>query len=291
MQINRSIYPVWCWCLDPSTALRFFNPLTYSTSFIVGCSPSCKAVDSMAKAEVLAGWRGKAHRCTVDFDKLCVCVGQVESWLNTLLDTMHSTIHHEFTEAVVTYVWGEGQGTVDLRPPAQVKYCFEILLYLNLHSIYTEQLNQLFGASFCMVLFPLLHKGEPRNEASLFMCIIMWVNIPGLVSFWGGGGGGAPWKVPKKYYVCKATQSGIESMIGRLWYNGSKRLGLRVMICTYVHTVVSRKYAHPRKYTHPPFSRQVVAKGHLLLESTSTLLARRGEEEIALEEVLSKRWD
>ena len=39
-------------------------------------------------------------------------------------------------------------------------------------------------------------------------------------------------------------------------------------------TVVSRKYAHPRKYVHPPFSRQVVAKGHLLLESTPTLLGK-----------------
>ena len=216
MQINRSIYPVWCWCLDPSTALRFFNPLTYSTSSIAGCSPSCKAVDSMAKAEVLAGWRGKAHRCTaktVDFDKLCVCVGQVES-------------------------------SVDLRPPAQVKYCFEILLYLNLHSIYTEQLDQLFRASFCMALFPLLHRGEPGNEASLFMCIIMWVNIPGhwfhLGGGGGGGGGGGAWKIPKKYYVCKATQSGIQSMIGRLWYNGSKRLGLRVVICSVQTLLHSR---------------------------------------------------
>ena len=32
-----------------------------------------------------------------------------------------------------------------------------------------------------------------------------------------------------------------------------------------------------RKYAHPPFSRQVVVKGHLLLESTPTLLARTGK--------------
>ena len=38
-----------------------------------------------------------------------------------------------------------------------------------------------------------------------------------------------------------------------------------------IDTVVSRKYGRP-----PPFSRQVVAKGHLLLESTPTLLAQQG---------------
>ena len=32
----------------------------------------------------------------------------------------------------------------------------------------------------------------------------------------------------------------------------------------FVVTVVSRKYAHPQKYAHPPFLRQVVAKGDLL---------------------------
>jgi len=30
------------------------------------------------------------------------------------------------------------------------------------------------------------------------------------------------------------------------------------------------KYAHQRKYVHPPFSLQVIAKGHLLLERMST---------------------
>ena len=69
----------------------------------------------------------------VDFDKPCVCVGQVESWLNTLLDTMHSTIRHEFTEAVVTYEEKAREQWI-FDPPAQVKY-FVILLYLNLHSI------------------------------------------------------------------------------------------------------------------------------------------------------------
>ena len=119
-----------------------------------------------------------------------------------------------------------------------------------------------------------------------------WFHFGGGGGGGGGGGDSAPLDRYQRSIMCaRQLKSGIESMIGRLWYNGSKRLGLRVMICTYVHTVVSRKYAHPRKYTHPPLLRQVVAKGHLLLESTPTLLARRGEEEIALEEVLSKRWD
>ena len=37
-------------------------------------------------------------------------------------------------------------------------------------------------------------------------------------------------------------------------------------------TVASRKYAHLRKYAYPPFSLKVIAKGHLLLESTPTQL-------------------
>ena len=35
-------------------------------------------------------------------------------------------------------------------------------------------------------------------------------------------------------------------------------------------TVVSQKYTHPRKYAHPPFLLQVIAKSHLLLKSTPT---------------------
>ena len=39
--------------------------------------------------------------------------------------------------------------------------------------------------------------------------------------------------------------------------------------CT-TSTVDSLKYAHPRKYTHPPFLLKVIAKGHLLLEIMPT---------------------
>ena len=36
------------------------------------------------------------------------------------------------------------------------------------------------------------------------------------------------------------------------------------------YTIASQEYAHPRNYAHPPFSLEVVAKCHLLLESTLT---------------------
>ena len=39
--------------------------------------------------------------------------------------------------------------------------------------------------------------------------------------------------------------------------------------CSYWYRSLS-KIRPPRKYTHPPFSLQVIAKGHLLLESTPT---------------------
>uniref|UniRef100_A0A671VWY7 Dynein axonemal heavy chain 17 n=1 Tax=Sparus aurata TaxID=8175 RepID=A0A671VWY7_SPAAU len=39
----------------------------------------------------------------VPFNQLCDCTGQVEVWLNRVLDTMRSTVRHEMTEAVTTY--------------------------------------------------------------------------------------------------------------------------------------------------------------------------------------------
>ena len=55
----------------------------------------------------------------VDFDKPCVCVGQVENWLNLLMNAMRSTIRHEFTEAVVTYEEKPREQWI-FDPPAQV---------------------------------------------------------------------------------------------------------------------------------------------------------------------------
>uniref|UniRef100_A0AAR2IP24 Dynein heavy chain 9, axonemal n=1 Tax=Pygocentrus nattereri TaxID=42514 RepID=A0AAR2IP24_PYGNA len=39
----------------------------------------------------------------VPFNERCDCTGQVEIWLNRVLDTMRATVRHEMTEAVVTY--------------------------------------------------------------------------------------------------------------------------------------------------------------------------------------------
>ena len=57
----------------------------------------------------------------VDFAKPCKCVGQVENWLNTLLDTMQATIRHEFMEAIVTYEEKPRDKWI-FDPPAQVKF-------------------------------------------------------------------------------------------------------------------------------------------------------------------------
>ncbi|MGH0134202.1 UNVERIFIED_CONTAM: hypothetical protein FKN15_057144 [Acipenser sinensis] len=39
----------------------------------------------------------------VNFSEPCDCSGQVETWLNRVLDTIRLTVHHEMTEAVVAY--------------------------------------------------------------------------------------------------------------------------------------------------------------------------------------------
>uniref|UniRef100_A0AAQ5YU21 Dynein axonemal heavy chain 17 n=1 Tax=Amphiprion ocellaris TaxID=80972 RepID=A0AAQ5YU21_AMPOC len=39
----------------------------------------------------------------VPFNQSCDCTGQVELWLNRVLDTMRSTVRHEMTEAVMAY--------------------------------------------------------------------------------------------------------------------------------------------------------------------------------------------
>ncbi|XP_042303471.1 dynein axonemal heavy chain 9 [Sceloporus undulatus] len=39
----------------------------------------------------------------VDFSEPCACSGQVENWLNRVLDHMRATVRHEMTEAIVAY--------------------------------------------------------------------------------------------------------------------------------------------------------------------------------------------
>ena len=67
--------------------------------------------------EALAMWSKDGE--FVNFDKPCLCVGQVESWLNDLLDTMTSTIRHEFNEAVISYEEKAREQWI-FDPPAQV---------------------------------------------------------------------------------------------------------------------------------------------------------------------------
>ena len=68
----------------------------------------------------------------VDFDQLCECVGQVETWLNYLLDRMVATIRHKFMEAVVTYEEKPREQWI-FDPPAQVRcssglHCYRLLI-------------------------------------------------------------------------------------------------------------------------------------------------------------------
>ena len=55
----------------------------------------------------------------VDFHTPCLCVGQVETWLTVMLESMQDTIRHEFMEAVVTYEDKPREQWI-FDPPAQV---------------------------------------------------------------------------------------------------------------------------------------------------------------------------
>ncbi|XP_013396327.1 dynein beta chain, ciliary isoform X2 [Lingula anatina] len=58
----------------------------------------------------------------VDFDHECDCTGQVEVWLNRLLDVQRTTVRHEMTEAVTAYEEkAREQWLFDF--PAQVALC------------------------------------------------------------------------------------------------------------------------------------------------------------------------
>ena len=57
----------------------------------------------------------------VDFFKSRMCVGQVETWLSLLLETMQETIKHEFLEAIVTYEEKPREQWI-FEPPAQVRF-------------------------------------------------------------------------------------------------------------------------------------------------------------------------
>ena len=72
-----------------------------------------KLFDSMAKLKFQQDDSGQPTKTAlgmyskdgeyVDFDEPCELTGQVENWLNTLLERMVATVRHEFLEAVVAY--------------------------------------------------------------------------------------------------------------------------------------------------------------------------------------------
>uniref|UniRef100_A0A665X1X3 Dynein, axonemal, heavy chain 9 n=1 Tax=Echeneis naucrates TaxID=173247 RepID=A0A665X1X3_ECHNA len=72
-----------------------------------------KLFDNMAKMRFEAAGEGNPSKTGlgmyskeeeyVPFNQPCDCTGQVEVWLNRVLDTMRSTVRHEMTEAVFAY--------------------------------------------------------------------------------------------------------------------------------------------------------------------------------------------
>eukprot|EP00064_Thunnus_orientalis_P003474 superscaffoldBa00000283_g3483 len=72
-----------------------------------------KLFDNMAKMRFEADGEGNPSKTGlgmyskeeeyVSFNQSCDCTGQVEVWLNRVLDTMRSTVRHEMTEAVTAY--------------------------------------------------------------------------------------------------------------------------------------------------------------------------------------------
>lgn len=71
----------------------------------------------------------------VDFSKPRLCVGQVETWLSLLLETMQETIKHEFQEAVVTYEEKPREQWI-FEPPAQVSLHIQWSICIRLLEIF-----------------------------------------------------------------------------------------------------------------------------------------------------------
>lgn len=87
----------------------------------------------------------------VDFNKPCKCVGQVETWLNYLLDTMQATIRHEFIDAVVTYEEKPRDQWI-FDPPAQVRGRHScVCVYVHTCILYTYIYNVAICIDMCMI--------------------------------------------------------------------------------------------------------------------------------------------
>ena len=113
-----------------------------------------KLFDSMAKLKLREKNPSKANNAyamiakdgeVVEFDKDCVCEGQVEVWLNRLMDTMRNSIRYYMTKAVKAYEdKARDQWLFDY--PAQVSLCGTQIWWtsevINI-STYPNQLVQL----------------------------------------------------------------------------------------------------------------------------------------------------
>ena len=122
------LYPSWVALIlveSPSVCCYLlFNPVQVARHL-------AKLFDSMAKLKFKEDDGGQPTKEAlgmyskdgeyVNFAEPCKCVGQVESWLNTLLDTMQATIRHEFMEAIVTYEEKPRDKWI-FDPPAQVRF-------------------------------------------------------------------------------------------------------------------------------------------------------------------------
>uniref|UniRef100_UPI0035900BF2 dynein axonemal heavy chain 17-like n=1 Tax=Myxine glutinosa TaxID=7769 RepID=UPI0035900BF2 len=63
---------------------------------------SMSALEFQNKSKIAIGMYSKDKEF-VKFDQACDCNGQVEFWLNRLLDRMRDTVRHEMSEAVIAY--------------------------------------------------------------------------------------------------------------------------------------------------------------------------------------------
>ena len=137
----------------------------------------------------------------VDFDKPCICEGQVctiekcifcwltpyvkvEVWLNRLLETMQSTIRHEMTEAVISYEEKPRDQWL-FEPPAQVSMKLEV--FSNPLILYVLQValsgTQIWWTTEVNIAFARLEEGYEnalkdyfKKQVKIMIALILIVN-------------------------------------------------------------------------------------------------------------------
>ncbi|XP_063077561.1 dynein axonemal heavy chain 9-like [Engraulis encrasicolus] len=88
---------------DPHQVQRHLSKLFDNVAKLkFDAEPNGGGGDGAGKSKTGIGMFSKEDEC-VPFSRPCDCTGQVEVWLNRVLDTMRDTVRHEMTEAVVTY--------------------------------------------------------------------------------------------------------------------------------------------------------------------------------------------